>query len=163
MVSPIRPSNISPNTMDASIGWRRPLHAPDLLGGDSHTNSESTFTVVKVNSAKPIRETLPNIREVVLHQDKHHVHTWAISAEHRDNLRETESVSLWSRLVGGGASPELTLLCRKFPVSEKSTGKIVIAVGFSPFVLRKDPSHAAFCRFPGTLRMRKNRELTGNG
>ena len=102
-----------------------PRDAPDWLGRDSHTNSESTFTVVKVNSDKPIRETLPKIREVVLDQERHNVHTWAISAEHRDNLRETENVSLLSRLVGGGRSLQLTLLCPKFPVSEKSTGKVI--------------------------------------
>jgi hypothetical protein len=36
----------------------------------------------------------------------------AILAEHRDNLPETENVSLVSRLVGGGASLQPTLLCQ---------------------------------------------------
>ena len=69
----------------------------------------------------------------------------------------------FSDVVGGGPSLQLTLLCIKFPVSEKSTGKSVISVGFSPLVLRKAPSNAPFDRFPGTPRVRKNRELTGNG
>ena len=47
-----------------------------------------------------------------------------VMAELRDNLRETENVSLLSRLVGGGASLQLNPLRRKFPVSEKYTGKI---------------------------------------
>jgi len=137
-------------------------HAPDWLGGRQSYELGVHVTVVKVNSDKPIGETLPKIREVVLEQERHNVHTWAISAEHRDNLRETESVHLWSRLVGGGASPELTLLCRHSLYQRNLQGKSVIAVGFSPTCSTERPIPCAFCRFPGTPRIRKNRELTGN-
>lgn len=49
------------------------------------------------------------------------------------NVDVTDDLSyVFSDVDGGGPSLQLTLLYRKFPVSEKSTGKIVIAVGFSP-------------------------------
>jgi hypothetical protein len=44
---------------------------------------------------------MPKTREVASDEDGHGGHMRAILAKHRDNLRETENVSFWSRLVGG--------------------------------------------------------------
>lgn len=70
--------------------------------GSSPTNAESTFTVVKVHFDRSRRETHQNIQKVVSEEKRADAYTRAISAEHRDNLPEPESVSLVSRLVGGG-------------------------------------------------------------
>ena len=70
----------------------------------------------------PIRETLPNTREVASEHDRHGDHMRAILAEHRDNLRETENVSLLSRLVGGGARLVPTCLCLEFPGTDPQIG-----------------------------------------
>ena len=70
--------------------------------GNSHVNSQSPLTSIKRDCDRAARETLPNTREVASDEDIHGEHTRAILAEHRDNLRETENVSLLSRLVGGG-------------------------------------------------------------
>ena len=65
----------------------------------------------------------PITREVASDGDGHGEHARAILAKHRDNLRETENVSLLSRLVGqGGASLEPTCLCLEFPGTGKNTG-----------------------------------------
>ena len=67
------------------------------------TNSESTFTVVKVNSDRAARETLKKYPEKSSQMRRDLVLTQGLSlAEHHDNLRETENAYLWSRLLGGG-------------------------------------------------------------
>ena len=70
--------------------------------GNSHVNSQSLLTDVKGTATGPLRETPPNTREVASDEDRDGEHARAILTEHGDNLRETENVSLLSRLVGGG-------------------------------------------------------------
>jgi hypothetical protein len=142
--------------------WRMPHNAPDSLTEDSHLNSESISHLSKWTPTGPLRETLPNTREVVSDEDRHGFNTRAILAEPRDNLRETESVYLLSRLVGGGASLQLTLLCRKFPASVKYTGKIAIAARSFVGSSTERPIPHGFRRTPRSPPVRKNRELTGN-
>lgn len=79
-----------------------PHNAPDSLTEESHVNLESISHLSKWTPTGPLRETLPNTREVVSDEDRHGVNTRVILAEPRDNLRETEKVYLSSRLVGGG-------------------------------------------------------------
>lgn len=76
--------------------------APDLLAPDSHLNSETASHLSKWTPTSPLRETLPNTREVVSYEERHGAYTRAILAEHRDNLRETENMYLLSRFIGGG-------------------------------------------------------------
>ena len=81
---------------------------------------------------------------------------------YRDSLRKTENGNLMSRLVGGGSSLPLTLLCTKFPTSVKDTGKIACAARSFAGSFYGKLHPARLSRDPRKPRVRMNRDLTGN-